>query len=74
MLKRWSIIDRLNLIQVPTLLVNGRNDFVQDFTIQPYFDRIPNVKWVTFEKSSHTPFIEERSRYIKLVADFLSAQ
>lgn len=74
MLKRWSIIDRLNLIQVPMLLVNGRNDFVQDFTIQPYFDRIPNVKWVTFEKSSHTPFIEERSRYIKLVADFLSAQ
>jgi len=67
MLKRWSIIDRLDLIQVPTLLVNGRNDFVCKTLPFSRFDRIPNVKWVIFEKSSHTPFIEERSRYMKLV-------
>ncbi|KIM42793.1 hypothetical protein M413DRAFT_123779 [Hebeloma cylindrosporum] len=72
-LQRSSIIDRLHLIQVPTLVINGRNDFVQDFTVQPFLDKIPNVKWVTFENSSHTPFIEERSRYMKLLSNFLSA-
>jgi pimeloyl-ACP methyl ester carboxylesterase len=52
----------LHGIVVPTLLINGRFDTVQDASLQPYFQRIPTVKWVTFEKSSHTPMWEERER------------
>ncbi|KAI0646400.1 proline-specific peptidase [Trametes meyenii] len=67
----WSIVDRLHLVKVPTLVINGRKDIAQDFVVAPFSERIPKVKWVTFENSSHTPFLEERERYIQLVGDFL---
>ncbi|CCL98429.1 uncharacterized protein FIBRA_00426 [Fibroporia radiculosa] len=71
-LGQWSIVARLSHVRVPTLLINGRDDFAQDFTCKPYFDGIPKVRWYTFEGSSHTPFWEERGRYMLFVADFLN--
>ena len=68
----WSIIDRLDLVRVPTLVINGRHDISQDFVVRPFFDGIKKVKWLTMENSSHTPFFEEPERYLKIVADFLS--
>jgi len=71
-IKGWSIIDRLHLIRVPTFVINGRKDLAQDFVVQPFFEGIQKVKWVTLENSSHSPFIEETDKYMKLVADFLA--
>jgi proline-specific peptidase len=71
-LKDWSIIDRLHLIRVPTFVINGRKDISQDFVVQPFFEKIQKVKWVTFENSSHSPFIEEKDKYMKLTSDFLA--
>ncbi|XP_006457413.1 hypothetical protein AGABI2DRAFT_181630 [Agaricus bisporus var. bisporus H97] len=70
--KDWSIIDRLHLVRPPTFVVNGRKDLSQDFVVKPFFERIQKVKWVTLEHSSHSPFFEERERYMQLVAEFLS--
>ena len=70
-LQNWSIIDRLHLVRVPTFITNGRKDISQDFVVQPFFDKIQKVKWVTFENSSHSAFIEETDRYMKLASDFL---
>ncbi|EKM58078.1 uncharacterized protein PHACADRAFT_171311 [Phanerochaete carnosa HHB-10118-sp] len=67
----WSIIDRLHNIEVPTLVMNGAKDIAQDFVIAPFFQKIPKAKWITFAKSSHTPFWEERELYMKQVANFL---
>ncbi|KAF5360894.1 hypothetical protein D9756_004515 [Leucocoprinus leucothites] len=39
-LHEWSIIDRLHLVRPPTLIINGRKDVAQDFTVQPFFDKI----------------------------------
>lgn len=39
-LKDWSIIDRLHLVRVPTLVINGREDISQDFVIAPFFERV----------------------------------
>lgn len=72
MLSGWTIIDRLHLVRVPTLLINGRKDFAQDFTIQPYFDNIADVRWVTLNNSSHSPFYEDRNQYFELIRDFLA--
>ncbi|KAI9000439.1 Alpha/Beta hydrolase protein [Trametes punicea] len=36
----WTIVDRLHLVEVPTLVINGRYDFVQDIVIKPYSDNI----------------------------------
>ena len=72
MLRNWSIVDRLHLVRVPTLITNGRKDISQDFVVQPFFDKIKKVKWVTFDNSSHSAFIEETDRYMKVVSDFLA--
>jgi len=71
-LNGWTIVDRLHEIRVPCLLINGRYDISQDFVIQPFFDKISKVKWVTLENSSHLPMWEERERYIKVVENFLA--
>ncbi|THH30243.1 hypothetical protein EUX98_g3967 [Antrodiella citrinella] len=70
-LKGWTIIDRLHLIKSSAFIINGRKDIAQDFVVKPLFDGLTKVKWVTFEGSSHTPHLEERDKYMKLVAEFL---
>ncbi|KIJ44348.1 hypothetical protein M422DRAFT_168517 [Sphaerobolus stellatus SS14] len=70
-LNQWSSIDRLHLVRVPTFVINGRKDISQDFVVQPFFDKIPKVKWVTFENSSHMPFFEEPDKYFRLLSEFL---
>ncbi|KAF8960215.1 proline-specific peptidase [Flammula alnicola] len=71
-LSNWTIVDRLHLVRVPTFVINGRKDISQDFVVKPFFDKIQKAKWVTLEKSSHTPFVEEQERYMQLVSDFLA--
>jgi L-proline amide hydrolase len=72
-LKTWSIIDRLERIQAPVLLISGRHDEATPATVQPYADRIPDVRWTIFEESSHLPHLEEGGACLKLVAEFLAA-
>jgi L-proline amide hydrolase len=73
-LKTWSIIDRLDRIQVPTLLISGRHDEATPATVQPYADRIPDVTWKIFEGSSHLPHLEESEACLGLVSEFLAAK
>ena len=72
-LKNWSIVDELHKIKAPTLLINGKYDEAQDECVEPYSKLIPDVKWVKFANSSHTPLWEEREEYMKVVHDFLSS-
>jgi pimeloyl-ACP methyl ester carboxylesterase len=69
----YNCVDRLHEIAVPCLLINGRYDTCADSTIMPFFKHLPRVKWVKFEseQSSHTPFWEDRERYIELLDEFL---
>jgi len=70
-LKNWSVVERVQHIVAPTLLLSGRFDEATPATVQPFFDAIPDVRWEIFEASSHMPFIEERERYLSVVEDFL---
>ncbi|MGP3965462.1 proline iminopeptidase-family hydrolase [Nonomuraea sp. 3N208] len=70
-LKDWTIIDRVDRIAVPTLLVSGRHDEATEATVRPYADRIPDVRWEIFEDSSHMPHVEEEEAYLRLVGAFL---
>ena len=72
-LRSWSIIDRLNRITAPTLLVSGRYDEATPATVQPFADRIKDVRWEMFEHSSHMPHVEETERCLQVVGDFLDA-
>jgi L-proline amide hydrolase len=70
-IKDWSIVDRLDRIAVPVLLISGRHDEATPATVQPYADRIKNVRWEMFENSSHMPHVEETERCLQVVGDFL---
>jgi len=71
-LKSWSIIERLALIQVPTLLLSGRYDEAAPEVVQPFIDHIPCAQWVIFGQSSHMPHVEERPACMATVAGFLN--
>lgn len=71
-MKGWTVIDRLDKVRVSTLVVNGRHGVSSDAVVAPFFEHIPRVKWITFEKSSHMPFWEERQRYMALLDEFLA--
>ncbi|KZT01792.1 proline iminopeptidase [Laetiporus sulphureus 93-53] len=73
-LQDWSIIDRLHRIRVPTLVINGGSDIAQDFVVAPFYQYVPDARWITFENSSHTPFWEERERYLQVVGNFLALE
>lgn len=72
-LRDWTIIDRLDRIAAPTLLISGRHDEATEATVQPYADRIPDVRWEIFADSSHLPHVEEEDAYLRLVGAFLQA-
>jgi L-proline amide hydrolase len=72
-LRDWSVIDRLDRIAAPTLLVSGRYDEATEATVQPFADRIPDVRWEIFPNSSHMPHVEEEEAYLRLVGAFLDA-
>lgn len=70
-LKDWIGSSDADKINVPTLLVNGRYDEVQDIAIAPWFEKIPQVKWIQLAESSHISHFEERERCMYFLADFL---
>lgn len=72
-MKSWSIVDTVEKIDVPTLLINGKYDEAQDEVMEPFFKSIPKVKWVRFAESSHLPQLEETEEFLRVVVDFLLA-
>ncbi|KAK7047238.1 hypothetical protein VNI00_006904 [Paramarasmius palmivorus] len=72
-LEKWSIVESMHHITQPTLLLNGADDEFQDSSLQPFFEKIPNVKWYQFSKS-HIPFLEELDRYLQIVGSFLAQE
>jgi len=71
-IRNWSIIDRLHVIAVPTLLISGRHDEATEAVVQPFAAHIADVRWTIFEQSSHLPHIEETAGFLDLVAGFLA--
>ncbi|PPQ66527.1 hypothetical protein CVT26_009500 [Gymnopilus dilepis] len=70
-LKDWSIVDILHKISVPTLLFSSPNDEIQEISVFPFFTKIPKIKWVELQNSSHLPAFEEPERYFDVLFSFL---
>jgi proline-specific peptidase len=73
-LQGWDIRDRLDELEVPTLVVRGRYDMCTDPIAAVLVEGIPNAREVVLEESSHTPVLEETDRYLEVVAGFLAAE
>lgn len=66
-LKDWTITERLHKINVPALLLNGRDDEAMDDVVE----KVDKAKWVTLVESSRMPHCEERNRFMEVVSRFL---
>ncbi len=72
-LRDWSIVDRVDRITAPTLLVSGRYDEATTETVQPFFEGIPDVAWTVFAESSHMPHVEEARGFNSVLTGFLAS-
>jgi L-proline amide hydrolase len=70
-LKGWDATDRLQEIDVPTLVIRGRHDMCTDKIAATLVSGILDVREVVLEDSSHTPVLEETDRYLDVVGSFL---
>jgi L-proline amide hydrolase len=71
-LKEWDIRDRLGEIALPTLITSGRYDEMTPMQGEIVQRGIPGSRWIIFEESSHMPHVEEETRYLSALDDFLS--
>jgi pimeloyl-ACP methyl ester carboxylesterase len=68
----YDIRDRLEEIDVPTLVVWGQNDrIVPVAAAHHYHRRIPESELVIFERTGHLPQLERPARFNRLVDEFL---
>ena len=70
-LSAWNRADRLGEIAVPTLVTVGRYDEVTIACTETLAQGIPDAELVIFEHSAHVSHLEERDRYMDVVAGFL---
>lgn len=69
----WTMEGKANRIQVPTLLINGIDEFASGDAVKPFLDEIPDVRLVTIEGTTHSPHFEKKEEYMKIVGEFLTA-
>lgn len=64
--------DKLKDIQVPTLLIWGRNDIVTPpFVAEQFHERIPNSELIFIDKCGHAPMMERVQEFNGHFEDFL---
>lgn len=70
-LKDWDVRHRLGEIALPTLITSGRYDESTPALNETLQRGIAGSEWVLFEHSAHTPHVEETSRYMQVLDQFL---
>jgi pimeloyl-ACP methyl ester carboxylesterase len=70
----YSFRDRLAQIEVPTLIVWGRNDMIVPVGDAARYQRLigPNARTEIFEDTGHVPMIERPSKFNRLLEEFLA--
>jgi pimeloyl-ACP methyl ester carboxylesterase len=72
----YSIRERLSRIEVPTLIVWGRNDILVPVGDAERYERLigDNARSVIFEDTGHVPMIERPNRFNELLARFIASR
>jgi len=72
--KDWSFIDRLPSITGPVLILSGKYDECVPELQESLKAGLVNAKveWTVFEESSHTPYLEEYEKFMKVLGDWLA--
>lgn len=70
-IRDWDVLDRLDEISVPTLVLAGRYDECVPEHMWEMHKRIPGSRFELFETSAHMPFIEEPDKFDAVMRNFL---
>lgn len=75
MLSQFSALPWISELPMPALAVAGRYDWIAPPAqgAQRLARGLPQSRLAIFEESGHFPFIEERSRFLQLLGDFVKA-
>jgi pimeloyl-ACP methyl ester carboxylesterase len=72
----YSFRDKLQRIEVPTLIVWGRNDMLVPVEDAEMFEHLigDNARSVIFEDTGHLPMLERPTRFNELLAGFIAGE
>jgi proline iminopeptidase len=69
----YDVTEKLSRISCPTLITVGRHDWITPVEASEELARhIPGAELIVFEKSGHSPQIEEREAWLSAVRQFLA--
>lgn len=69
----YGITEKLKTVKTPTLVTVGRHDWITPLEASEELHRVlPNSELTVFERSGHSPQLEETDRYLAVVRDFLA--
>ena len=72
-MRNWTMVGKAKFIAVPTLVINGIDEFASGDAVKPFLDEIPDVRLLTLEGTTHSPNFENKEEYMKVVGEFLTA-
>lgn len=71
-LRDWTVVDRLDRIAVPTLVLAGEFDEAQPIVWRPFVERIPDVREAVVSDASHCTHLEKPEEFLGIIAGFLA--
>jgi L-proline amide hydrolase len=71
-MRDWTIVERLDRVAVPTLVVAGEHDEATPATWRPFVERIADVRQHVFPGASHCSHLEQPEEFRRVVAAFLA--
>lgn len=71
-LRNWSIVDRLERVTAPTLVVAGEHDEATPATWAPFIANIPDVTSHVFAGASHCSHLEQPEAFLAVIAAHLA--
>ncbi len=73
-LQTWTVMDRLDEIHVPTLLIAGREDFIfPPAAEEELAAKIPGARLVLIDRAGHNPHDEQPADVLRAVREFFVA-
>jgi proline iminopeptidase len=71
LMPKYNVRSKLSKIEVPTLILVGKEDFVcPPSQAQHMHDVIPNSKLTIFERCSHYPFLEVPDEFFRVMSEW----
>ena len=68
----WSMKGKAHMIDAPTLLIIGIDEFASGDAVKVFVDEVSNVRLVELEGTTHSPHVEKKEEYMKIVGEFLA--